>query len=27
MIDDRQYVFMGSGATITAFALPKKPTS
>jgi alcohol dehydrogenase (cytochrome c) len=27
MIDDRQYVFIGSGATITAFALPRRPTS
>jgi alcohol dehydrogenase (cytochrome c) len=27
MIGDRQYVFMGSGAAITAFALPRKPTS
>ena len=27
MIGDRQYVFMGSGATITAFALPRKPAS
>jgi alcohol dehydrogenase (cytochrome c) len=27
MIADRQYVFMGSGAVITGFALPRKPTS
>jgi alcohol dehydrogenase (cytochrome c) len=27
VIDDRQYVFIGSGATITAFALPRRPTS
>ena len=26
-IDDRQYVLIGSGATITAFALPRRPSS
>jgi alcohol dehydrogenase (cytochrome c) len=26
-IDDRQYVLIGAGATVTAFALPKKPVS
>jgi alcohol dehydrogenase (cytochrome c) len=27
MIDDRQYVVIGSGATVTSFALPRRPTS
>ena len=26
-IDNRQYVLIGSGATVTAFALPRKPVS
>jgi alcohol dehydrogenase (cytochrome c) len=26
-IDGRQYVVIGSGATITAFALPRRPTT
>jgi alcohol dehydrogenase (cytochrome c) len=27
MIDGRQYVFIGSGAALTAFALPRRPDS